>query len=159
MIVVSNTSPLNYLIITNRIDILRDMFGKVVAPPAVIAELSRPASPEAVRLWIASRPAWLQTIAPQATNFGLSVDAGEMEAIALAEELGADRILLDDAKARRVALSRGLKVAGTLAILFEAAERGLIDFRTAIDELRQTTFYLDERLIAELNRRMVDRKP
>jgi hypothetical protein len=54
--------------------------------------------------------------------------AGEREAITLAEELHADGLILDDHAARRIAFLRKLPVVGTLGVLAEAAERGLVDF-------------------------------
>jgi len=51
MIVVSDTTPLNYLILIEAIDLLPALFDIVYAPPAVIRELSHPRSSEAVRLW------------------------------------------------------------------------------------------------------------
>lgn len=147
MIVVSNTSPLNYLILIEKDDVLAALFGTVLVPPAVVSELLREETPEVVRAWIANPPAWLRVLAPRRVDPSLDLDTGESEAIALAEELHADWILLDEVKARRIATARGLKVAGTLAVLFEAHERGLLDLRQAVEDLRRTTFYLDERLV------------
>jgi predicted nucleic acid-binding protein len=154
VIVVSNTTPLNYLVLLNKDHILPALFGSVVAPPAVVAELSRPQSPEQVRGWIAAPPAWFRIQAPRAIDPSLDLDEGEREAIALAQELKADRILLDEAKARQVAQVLGLQVAVTLAIFFEAGERGLIDFKQTIAELRETTFYLDEKLVKTILERI-----
>lgn len=79
---------------------------------------------------------------------------GESQAIALAEELHADRILLDDFKARRIAVARGLNVAGTLAVLIEAHRQGLLDLRRTVDELRETTFYVDQDLLDAILQRV-----
>ena len=147
MTVVSNTSPLNYLVLLGKADILPALFGAVSIPPAVFAELSRAQAPDAVRAWIAAPPDWLHIQAPSVVDRSVNLDDGEREAIALAWELRADRILLDDAKARRAALRQGLRVAGTLAILFEASRRGLLVLGPVIEELRQTTFYVDENLV------------
>jgi len=147
VIVVSNTTPLNYLVILQKAPVLPALFETVVVPPAVVAELTRKESPEPVRAWILAPPPWLLIQVPHLVDATLDLDAGESEAIALAQELHADRILLDDAKARRIAVARGLKVAGTLAVLAEAHDRGLLDLRQTIDELRETTFYVDEELL------------
>lgn len=157
MIVVSNTSPLNYLILLRKDSVLPALFGSVVAPPAVMAELSHLQAPAVVREWIAHLPSWLKILAPREVDATLDLDLGEREAIALAQELRADRILLDEAKARRVAKECGLKVAGTLAILYESAERGLLDFKQTIAELRGTSFYLDDRLIEAALERLARR--
>lgn len=86
----------------------------------------------------------------------LKLGSGEREAIALAEEVGADLLLVDDAKARREALRRGLAVTGTLAVLVAAAERGLVDLPEAIAALWQTTFRAPAALITEILERHRD---
>jgi predicted nucleic acid-binding protein len=64
MIVVSDTSPLNYLILTEATQVLPALFGRVYAPQAVIQELAHRGSPEAVRLWATSPPEWLSVKQP-----------------------------------------------------------------------------------------------
>jgi len=157
VIVVSNTSPLNYLILLGHDDVLPAIFGAVVAPPAVVMELSRAGAAAAVREWMCHPPPWLGVRVPRTVDRSLDLDAGESEAIALARELNADRILLDEAKARRVAMNLGLRVAGTLAVLHEASDRGLLDFARTIEALQQTTFYLDEKLVRAILDRIADR--
>jgi predicted nucleic acid-binding protein len=51
MIVVSDTSPLNYLILIERVNVLPILFNRVVAPPAVVAELCHPEAPKVVADW------------------------------------------------------------------------------------------------------------
>ena len=46
-----------------------------------------------------------------------------------------------------ISFAKRYKVAGTLAVLVEAHERGLLDLRRTFDELRETTFYVDEELL------------
>jgi predicted nucleic acid-binding protein len=60
MIVVADTSPINYLLLIKEIDILPKMYGTVVIPPAVQEELLRPVATEIVRAWIGEAPAWLE---------------------------------------------------------------------------------------------------
>lgn len=59
MIVVSDTSPINYLVLIQAIELLPKLFGKVVIPQAVLYELRQKRTPEAVKNWIDSRPNWL----------------------------------------------------------------------------------------------------
>jgi len=56
MIVVCDASPLHYLILVGYVEVLPKLFDRVITPPAVIFELSRPRTPEPVRLWTASPP-------------------------------------------------------------------------------------------------------
>jgi predicted nucleic acid-binding protein len=85
MIVVADTTPLNYLILIEQIQLLPQLYGQVLAPPAVFAELSDPRSPELVRHWIAQTPDWLQICSPQSilSDFPDVLGSGEREAIAL----------------------------------------------------------------------------
>jgi len=60
VIVVADTSPINYLILTEEIDILAKMYGNVVIPRAVHDELLCPSAPEIVRGWMGQLPAWVE---------------------------------------------------------------------------------------------------
>ena len=60
MLVVADTSPLNYLVLVGAVDVLRAMYGRVVVPTAAADELSVAAAPLAVRQWLAARPEWLE---------------------------------------------------------------------------------------------------
>ncbi len=64
MIVVSDTTPLNYLIIIEAAQVLPALFGRVYAPTAVIQELSDPRGPQPVRAWASSPPEWLAVEEP-----------------------------------------------------------------------------------------------
>ncbi len=114
MIVVSDTTPLNYLILVDSVHVLPSLFVRVHAPWAVITELSHSRTPEAVRRWVASPPAWLTVQDPTSTDASLKLGSGETAAIALGQELKADWILIDERKGTREARGRGLRVAGTL---------------------------------------------
>jgi predicted nucleic acid-binding protein len=103
MIVIADSTPLNYLILIHQADLLPQLFDRILIPPAVFQELQHQETPDVVRDWIASPPSWLQV---QVLRSNLDpalafLDPGEREAIALAEELQADQLLLDDADARR----------------------------------------------------------
>ena len=105
-----------------------------------------------VRAWLAQRPSWLQTRAPQRSLAELTahLGTGEREAMALAEELVADAVLLDDWTARLEALRRHLTVLGTLRVLANAAENGFANLRVALDRLQQTNFRARPELIEAL---------
>lgn len=140
----------NYLILIGQIGLLPRMFERVVLPDAVRAELSSALAPVAVRRWIAAAPAWLEihdtTGLPRVTG----LDDGETAAIALAESLRADLLLIDERDGFRVAVQRGLRATGTLGLLDRAAERGLVDFAAAICALEGTTFRRPTALIEAL---------
>ena len=128
---------------------MHELFGQVLIPPAVFDELQDEEKPQAVRTWVAEIPSWLKVIpidlrSDPALDF---LDEGEREAIALAEQVQADRILLDEAAARREATRRNLVIIGTLGVLREAARRNLIDLPKTIDRLQTTTFFVKPELI------------
>ena len=65
MIVVADTSPLNYLIRLGRPEVLRDIYGRVLVPRAVLIEMQHPEAPPEVSAWAAAPPAWLEAIQVQ----------------------------------------------------------------------------------------------
>jgi predicted nucleic acid-binding protein len=152
MIVVADTSPINYLILIEEIDILTKMYGSVVIPHAVREELVRPSAPEPVRKWIAQPPAWLEVRTPvNVPDASLAhLDAGERDAIMLAGELRADQLIVDDRHGRREAEKRGITVMGTLGVLREAAALGLVNLRSAVKRLETTSFYVAPEVLARL---------
>lgn len=153
-LIVSDTSPLNYLVLIGAVDLLPKLVSGVLIPPAVAAELADHRTPAAVRQWLSTSPAWLQIIAPLSVDPSLQLDRGEAEAISLATERGIRAILIDERKGFRVAKSRGLEPLGLLAILEVSAMRGFIDFGAAVARLRTTTFHFSERLIADAVKRL-----
>jgi predicted nucleic acid-binding protein len=90
MIVVADTSPLNYLVLIDEINLLPAIFGQVLLPQAVFQELGHPKTSPRVRQWVADLPAWLEvrTVVSVADAGLLRLDPGEREAIQLALELG-----------------------------------------------------------------------
>jgi predicted nucleic acid-binding protein len=114
MIVISDTTPLNYLILIDRAIILNQLYEVVVIPQAVLDELLVVGAPEVVRQWILNRPEWIkvENVLPTDSVEMKEIEAGEREAILLAEHLKADLVLLDDLRARQIAKTRGLNVVG-----------------------------------------------
>src|ERR1041385_4773623 len=128
MLVVSNTSPLSNLAIIGRLDLVREQFGKIVVPPAVEAELKRNPIPAArTRLDGAFASEWLRVqrlTLPVPGAVQRDLHRGEAEAIALALELKAERVLLDEADARLRAKEFGLAHTGALGVLQKARQGG-----------------------------------
>jgi predicted nucleic acid-binding protein len=163
MLVVADTSPINYLVLLEQTAVLPALYTRVWLPPAVLRELRDAEAPEPVRAWAAELPPWCEVRRPTAlvgaktlTHLG----AGEREAIVLAQEVRADLLLIDEADGRRVALSLGLTVTGTLGVLERAAERGLIELPSTLARLLTTTFRVrDELLQAMLARDAARKKP
>ena len=130
MLVVSDSSPLNFLIRLRVEGVLPALFGRVLIPPVVQEELTRPSTPQIVRDFIANPPSWLEILAPSTIEPIPKIDRGEEAAISLAREVKADALLIDERAGRQAAAQRGLATIGLLGILDRADEKKLIDFAT-----------------------------
>lgn len=151
MTVVSDTSPINYLVLIDSIHILPSLFERVVVPQAVRDELLAAGAPDKVKNWIANPPVWFEVQQAGVVDSSLNrLGEGEREAITLAQSLGASLILIDEIEGRRVALQRGLKVAGTIGFLELAATRDLINSTETVKRLRQTNFRISPHLLQRL---------
>ena len=161
MIVIADASPLNYLILIGDVDVLRQMYGRVVVPAGVARELMARGSPSIVQTWASAAPDWIEVRrvdVPAEAGLG-AVDEGEAEAIVLAEGLRPDVLLIiDDRDGRREATRRGIATTGTLGVLNDAAERGLIDLAAALDRLDRTTFRVSPALLRDLLERERQRR-
>ena len=142
MTIVSNPSPLCYLALIGHAEILPKLYGDVHITQKVLEELRHPPAPPSVRHWAASPPGWLKIHSdPEAPDQTLAaLDPGEHTALLLSGQLRSDVVLLDESPARALALQRGLKVSGTLGVLCDAAQAGLLELPTALDLLRKTNF-------------------
>lgn len=150
--VVSDTSPLNYLVLVDHINLLPQLYGQVLIPESVLMELSATETPQLVRNWAANLPDWIEVspVTPIDDTGLTRLHAGERDAISLALTVKADAVLLDERLGRQEAEKRGLKLIGTLGILISAHERGLIDLTATIDALRQTSFHASPKLLAAI---------
>ncbi len=152
MIVVADTSPINYLVLLGHVKILPQMYGDVLIPQTVLEELQDSDAPAMVRAWLLEKPAWLQ-IRDVALQSHLSLDRldrGEQEAILLAQSVKADRLIIDDLDGRREAARRKLPVIGTLGVLAKAARRDLLSLSEALNALQATNFHAAPELIRAL---------
>lgn len=152
-VVVSDTSPLHYLVECDAVQLLPALFQQVLIPPAVFQELQHPHTPPKVRAWAQTLPFWVEVRAPNQLDATLTVDEGERQAICLAQEVHADVILMDDRKGRAQALRGGLRVTGTIGLLEAAAARGLVDLGRVLKLLQETSARLDPELIQAALRR------
>ena len=153
VVVISDTSPIRYLVLAGQADLLPALYTEVLIPDAVADELNHHATPEPVRRWIAQRPSWLRVVAMAKRSVSAplhDLDAGEHDAILLALQLKADLVVMDDREGVEEARRLGLTVTGTLGVLDRGAERGLIELAPAFARLRQTNFRIDPALLDRL---------
>ncbi|MGD1858935.1 MAG: DUF3368 domain-containing protein [Leptolyngbyaceae cyanobacterium] len=153
MIVVADTSPLNYLLLIGQIDLLPQLFREVLIPEAVRDECLDPDAPKPLREWILNPPAWLVIQSISGIDLTLSaLDSGEQAAILLAQTLPADLFIIDERLGRNAARDRGIPIVGTIGILDDSASQGLIDLPNAIAQLQKTNFRISQRIVESLFR-------
>jgi predicted nucleic acid-binding protein len=131
MIVVSNTSPIFYLSTIGHLDLLRQLYDEIVIPTTVYNEITHIGNTDASARTVPTL-SWIKT--QSATDQALvntlraELDPGEAEAIPLAVELNADRLLMDERLGRAAAMRAGLQVTGVLGILIAAKRNNLQRF-------------------------------
>jgi predicted nucleic acid-binding protein len=151
MIIVSNTSPITNLAAIGQFEILRRLFGKIEIAEGVWSELNANGKRWPGSLDVESAT-WVKRHKikdqPLVTALRRDLDPGESESIALALEIKADLVLLDEKEARHIARRLGLNVMGVVGVLIYAHKRKEIDqVKPYLDALRQTAgFYLNEAL-------------
>jgi uncharacterized protein len=130
--VVSDASVLICLGALRQLQLLRDFYREILVPDAVWREVtitaaSRPGAHETIQ---AGQQGWLMVRTPGnralVTSLQTVLDTGEAEAIALASELGASLLLIDESDGRAQARSLGVPVTGTLGVLLRAKQVGTV---------------------------------
>ena len=146
MIVVSDTSVITSLIHIEQLVLLRELYGQVLIPAAVQAELAR--THQSLPSFLETRAATDRHAIQQLTS---ELDLGEAEAIVLARELHADLLLIDEKLGRLVAVREGLAITGLMGILLEGKNRGLISsVRDVVSQLESRAgFYVSKSVKAE----------
>ncbi len=152
MIIVSDTSPITNLMQIEQLDLLHQLYGRVLIPAEVHDELCHiPA--QAV---ILAKEAWIERVELALTALmpGLleTLDLGEAEAISLAIQLEAEYLLVDEQKGRQAARNKGIPITGTLGVLLQAKQQALIpQLRPYMDRLiREAGFRVKKDLYAYL---------
>lgn len=153
MKVVSDTSPILYLLLIDQLNLLPRLYPTVTIPNVVQSEMQTKGAPTELKEWISTPPDWLEILTlPEADYTHLQrLQPGEQAAIVLAQTLQADLLILDDLDARRIAQNLGLNITGMLGILGEAAKRDWISFPDVLNQLLQeTNFRLSPQLARDL---------
>lgn len=150
-----NTSPIQYLHQLDRLELIHELFGSIVVPPAVKAELNA-GRDQGVSLPRLDALDWIRlsssvSIPPLLIQFQLG--SGELEVLALAAQRPTILPVLDDGRARKCARALGLPVMGTIGLLMAAKWRGLIgQLKPELEGLRRLGFRFASSLGATLLR-------
>lgn len=142
---ICNTSPIQYLHQLDHLDLLKQLCGHIIVPPAVVDELATGRAigvnvPDLTAIeWVRIRRPVSQQALPLVTDLG----PGEAEVLMLGLETPGAIVVLDDALARDVARAHHLPLTGTLGVLLVAKQRELIDeVRPLLDRLQELRFRL-----------------
>lgn len=155
MIVVSNTSPISNLAKVGQLSLMQKVYGRILVPYVVREELLDERAGETVVTAVQSAT-WLEihSVQNQQLVYELRtrVNIGEAEAIALAVEVEASRLLIDERLGRQAAKDLGLKITGVLGILLLAKRRNLIEAVKPImeDLTSQANFRISSQLYADV---------
>lgn len=151
MIIVSDTTTVANLFAIGQFHLLPALFETVILPESVYQELTAHngfpnETAEQVRVGVLRVRAATNTA--EVHRLMLALDAGEAEAIVLAEELHADTLIIDERKGRKIARERGLHTVGLLGIVLESKRYGLVpNVRPLLNDLRQKAgFYFSDSL-------------
>ena len=150
--IVADASPLIGLARIHRLEILVKLFDEILIPEQVAkectADLNQPGA-TAIAAAIKNKLLKVKIIAFDEL-LNLALDAGEIEAIALAKKLACP-ILLDDRTARVIARANGLKVIGLAGLLIVAKQHKVIrKIKPLLEELQQANYFLGTKLIKEV---------
>ena len=148
MMVISDTSCIGYLIIIDKLLLLKENFSKIIIPETVHKEILQLSSKYNLNKYLKSE--WITSMT--ITNYKLykellnKVDEGESEAIVLSQEIHADLLLIDERKGTQLARSLGIKTLGLLGVLLLSKEKQIIPLvKPILDELiANTTFRIDK---------------
>jgi predicted nucleic acid-binding protein len=147
MLVVSNTSPISNLAVIEKLDLLRGQFQKILIPEAVERELKALSNPRArAAVEAALKEGWLEVrtvkSVPLTRLLRVNLHEGESEAIALAVEINASWILLDEREARAAAKQMNLNITGILGVLLRAKKEGdVVILGLLMDQLRKEAHF------------------
>jgi predicted nucleic acid-binding protein len=137
------------------LDLLQHLYGEVVMPPAVRDEVIA-GGPAGIGSAEVREAIWLRLISlqdPRRADLLADLDRGEAEVIALAQELDATLVIIDERLARRHAERLGLNLTGTLGVLLRAKRRGLVSaVAPLIDQLRHGGIRLSDSVVVEVLR-------
>lgn len=158
MIVISDTSPLLTLWSIGELSVLPKLFGEIVIPPDVETEIRAEGHGDSADAIFDECGDWLTVRTPLIVLPIRGLDPGETSAIALAKELAAQFLIIDERLGRKAAMLENVSTIGTVGVLERAANAGLIDLAVAFERIKQGKFrvtheFLDRRLEAHRTNR------
>ena len=150
--VISNTTPLLSLLKIDKLNLLKELYGKIIIPEAVFREIEngkeKPYYKDLTKIdWIE-----IQKIKNKSSRaYFTDLDEGEAEVLILANEQNADLIIMDEIIGRRYVKHLGINLTGTIGVLLKAKNRGLIgSVKNLLTELTEKGTWLNPDLISKI---------
>ena len=148
---ISNTTPIISLLKIGKLNLLKELYGKIIIPTAVYQEIERGKEKRYyhdLKLidWIE-----IQEISnPDSRDYFLDLNDGEAEVLILSKEQKADLVIMDEIMGRRYAKQLEFNLTGTIGILLKSKEKGLItSLKDLLIELNKKGTWLSPKLISE----------
>ena len=149
MILIADCSALIALSVCDSLHLLDALFGTVLVPEAVHQEATASDKPEAIKLASYLRDKVRPVDTSAYVFLDAFADAGETHAMLLYKQLGADRLLIDDKRGRKIAKINNINVIGSLGVLLAAKNEGLIpEVRSLIETIQNSRVFLSPTIIA-----------
>lgn len=149
-IVISDTSCLIILSNINELEILKHLYGEIITTVEISNEFGEPL------------PDWIIIKSPDdlliKRSLEQQIDKGEASAIALALETPGCTIILDDLKARKIAEKYGLKITGTLGIILQANEKGIVkSVKLILEKMKKSGFRINDEIENEILKKSLEK--
>ncbi len=150
--VISNTTPIITLLTIAKLELLKELYGKIIIPTGVYEEIEEG---RLKKFYVdLSKIEWIEikTITNRTSLQYLSdLDKGEAEVIILANELSADLVIIDEKLGRAFAEQFNLKVTGTIGILLKAKELGLLPaIKPMLDTMIENGIWVNKKLMTQI---------
>ncbi len=149
--IISNTTPIISLLKIGKLNLLKELYEKVIVPTAVYIEIEngreKPYYQDLTKIdWLE-----IQKIRnPDSRAYFLDLDDGEAEVLILAKEQNVDLVIMDEIMGRRYAKQLGFNLTGTIGILLKSKENGLIEsIKDLLTELTEKGTWLSPKLISK----------
>ena len=149
--IISNTTPILSLLKIGKLNLLKELYGKVIVPTAVYEEVEK--GREKLYYQDLTQIDWLEIHEignPDSRAYFLDLDEGEAEVLILAKEQNADLVIMDEIMGRRYAKQLNFNLTGTIGILLKSKEKGLIvSIKNLLTELTKKGTWLSPKLISK----------
>jgi hypothetical protein len=149
MILIADASALIALATCDQLELLDQLFGSVLVPPAVFAEVTVSGRPQSGRLQTYLTGKVHRIDLHHFVQLDAFADLGETQAMQLYKQLAADFLLIDDKRGRRIARINQIRAVGSLGVLLQAKRVGLIDrIAPALADIAASPVHISETLRA-----------